>query len=324
MTMLEHDDDVFAERVRAALRQIAVDGLAAGAVPLRPRRHWIRPATIAAALVLVAALVAAVVALRADEEERTVVDGGTAPVRVIPAPIPEDMQVDRVQEVEPSTVEGLPRKAWARMEDGRIVALLMLHYGESLDGFQVPGARLSVTPTTGCGDVLLFGVNMAEDAFRAAADTVTCEPADHVATASEPDGFHELAPEQLAAGQWTITLLGGSRRAVVELRASAVPVDPAFFAGAQGFAVEQLADHDVVVSDDRTSFRWQIAPDIWGSITRGDLTDDEVAALIDGTRAVSEAEWQEWLATVPVDLRSDGPIEGSGTATTVAATSVPG
>jgi hypothetical protein len=331
MTLLEHDDDRVAERVRIALRQIASDGLRGDPVvaPMHARRHWVRPATSAAALVLVAAMVATVVALRSGEE-RTVVDGGTAPVRIIPAPIPADMRVVSVRDLDrQDLLEGssnLAQHVWVRREEGRVVAMLQLRVSEGSETFEVPGARVSVTPTAECGDVWLITSNVPDDAFDAMNASITCrlDSGEPAASAEPPRGFEAVAPTELLPARWTIVVVGGfGRRASLDFSVSTLPLDRwAFYGGGAGWKVDRVAGRDVLVNVDRKTYSWQITDDIWINLSGIiDLTEEEVAAFIEGTRVVSEAEWQEWIATVEPDTGPDGPSDGVVTATTAAVAS---
>jgi hypothetical protein len=331
MMLLEHDDDPVAERVRIALRQIATDGLRGDPVvaPIRARRHWVRPATIAAALVLVAALVATVVALRSGSE-RTVVDGGTAPVRIIPAPIPAGMHVYSVREFDRQDLlessNSLPQQVWIRWEEGRVVAMVQLRVSEGGETFEVPGARVSVTPMTECGAVWLIASNVPDDVFDAMNASITCRSAsgEPMASAEPPRGFEAVAPTEILPAHWTIAeATGNRRRASFDFAVSSFPADSrALISGSPGWEVDHIAGRDVLVNVDRKTYSWEVTDDVWVNLSGIiDLTEEEVAAFIEGTRVVSEAEWQEWLATVEPDSGPDGLSEGIVTATTAAVAS---
>ena len=136
MTMLDHDP--VEARLRNALHRIVQDDLGDRPVtPLRPaswkgrsskKRTWVRPATIAAALVGVAGIVALALALRDDDHGDTVIldDGDSGPVYVIPGP-PLDTTVPssfRVRTTAELVGTGDPHAYWGREQDGRIAALV--------------------------------------------------------------------------------------------------------------------------------------------------------------------------------------------------------
>jgi hypothetical protein len=334
MTLLEHDDDPGAERVRIALRQIAADGLRGEPVvaPLRARRHWVRPATIAAAIVLVAAMVATVVALRSGEE-RTVVDGGSTgvlPLRVMPGPLPIGMQVLSVVDLDAAHIaeNGTtpPKAAWARFDDRRVVGLVVLRVDPRRSERPVATGAYNVEVAT-CPEmtISLITANVPEDALAPLRSSISCAMVDGepLATVHPPDGFAAVAPDDVMPLHWTTTTFGWPI-GHLELLSYRLRLDA--LSASDGWTHGNIGGRDVLVSEGGRGYRWEVAPGSWVDLSfdesgdGGGFSADELGAFISGTRVVTEDEWQAWRATVE-GPPEESPTGGATTATTAAVAS---
>jgi hypothetical protein len=337
MTLLEHDDDPVAERVRIALRQIASDGLRGDPVvaPIHARRHWVRPATIAAALVLALAVVALVVAQRDDGS--TVVDDGSTgvlPRRVMPGPLPSGMQVLSVVDLDAAHIaeNGTtpPKAAWARFDDRRVVGLVVLRVDPRSSERPVAAGAYNVEVAT-CPEmtISLITANVPEDALAPLRSSISCAMVDGepLATVHPPDGFVAVAPIDVTPLHWTTTTFGWPI-GHLELLTYRLRLDAS--SARDGWTHGHIGGRDLLVSEDGRVYRWEVAPGSWVDLSfdefgdGGEFSADELAAFISGTRIVTDEEWQALRATVggpPEESPSDGPSESFVTATTAAVAS---
>ena len=327
MTLLDHDP--IESRLRGALRRIVEDDLGGRVVtPLRPvvprrRRGWVRPATIAAALVVVAGLVALALALRDDDDGTSVVvdEGDSGPVYVIPGPPLDTVVPSSYGDQTPREMAGASTpfvSYWGKEEDGRLTAVVMVRWrfgvvDERSGQRMVNGAPpIWFAGNAGAGALYLARIEACDgiSATSHRADeadvvallrNVTCENGALTIDGALPDGFREVSVEEVYGTlRRTVVIPLEGRQPVNFVIGEGQAREAPFLTVAPASAVQTLTIGGREVrrafAQGFNVYRWEEGGASVALAFSGDaFTDDELESIIGGARRVTEAEWRSWL-----------------------------
>jgi hypothetical protein len=189
---------------------------------------------------------------------------------------------------------------------------------------------------------------LPDDAIRTIVGSVRCrDDAGRLTVVAEtPNGLDATSPFTLQPTRVTgIDLRGTRSNASLTILDGLGEIDGRLLGLAGSGERTTIGNVDVVIGTRTTSFAstdsdgnqtsgtrevrvflWQPTPTVWARLDSSDLDDDQLAAIVQGARVVSEDEWQAWVATINGDRGTTGttaaPGSASGTAvaTTLAST----